>query len=121
MMKKSFRNIAVLNSIFTAVVMGVGSVLLGAFRLDFVGVFRDYLAEALVLIGLAAVMTGIIACDVFAFRSEKAREQEKAIKDERDSCNKRFEELQDVELESKQLRAIIKYKRSKRYKGQNPG
>ena len=115
-MKHDFKNIPFLNSILTAIILGIGGLLVNAFGLNFAGVIIDYLFESTLLIGATAVVVAIIASDIYAYKSEKMKERLKASEDECNSYKKRFEEQKEIERETKQLRSVIKYKKIRKEK-----
>jgi cytochrome b subunit of formate dehydrogenase len=101
---------AIITSILTTSVIGIGGLILAAFNLNFAGIFKDYTLEAIVLIGFTLALISIVSFEIYSYKALKMKEKVKLLEAECQSYKKYAEELQEIDIEGKQLRSIIKFK-----------
>ena len=97
--------------LIVVVLLGIFSLFFNALRLNFEKLFIDYVVEVLLLIAFFISATALTCHEIYSFLMKNNQKKLKKLQKEKDSYQKRLEEVSEVDVETQRLRAIIQHKK----------
>jgi len=113
-MKKDF----IYPTIVIVVTTGLAALVQSIFQFDLLGVAKDYPQETIVVCLLSGFVAGFVSYEIAATaKNKKLRKLKKAINEaiaDRNTYKDSLQELQDVDIEIRGLRAIIERRKEQK-------